>query len=139
MNVIWILVFPVADLWFLFCFCFCVFGGWGLILDERISKLETENEALRMHLRLALSTIKDPIPETLYLSPTEEEIAIAEDWDVSEEGDIFENDEWDDCWGVLLAEADGLAGEVGKWRDECERDLREWRGIDGVKAVAIEA
>jgi hypothetical protein len=111
----------------------------GLTLDERISRLETENEALRTHLRLALSTIKDPIPETLYLSPTEEEMAIAEDWDVSEDGDIFENDEWDDCWGVLLAEAEGLAGEVGKWREEYERDLREWRGAGGPRGVAVEA
>ena len=102
-----------------------------------------------MHLRLALTTIKDPIPETLYLPPTDEESlledwTVAADWDVAsdtetlgEEGGGFE--EWEDCWGLLLAEAEGLVGEVGRWREECERDLREWhRGEGGASVVAVD-
>jgi len=96
-------------------------------------KLEMENEALRTHLRLALSTIRDPIPETLYLRPEEEEMGMDEE---SEEGDMFERyDEWDDCWAVLSEEADGLAMEVSKWRAEMDKDLLAWNG-NGVVEVA---
>ena len=94
-----------------------------LIVDERIEKLQMENEALRTHLRLALSTIRDPIPETLYLRPDDEEMDINEEWGE----DVFEQfDEWNDCWTVLGDEVDGLLREVSKWRGDVERDLREW-------------
>ena len=95
-----------------------------------------ENEALRTHLRLALSTIRDPIPETLYLQPDDEEMDINEDWGE----DVFERyEDWDDCWTVLGEEADGLASEVAKWRTDIEMDLREWRGDSvGVAGEGIE-
>jgi hypothetical protein len=35
-----------------------------------------------------------------------------------------------------LAEAEGLVGEVGRWREECERDLREWHRGEGGKGGA---
>jgi hypothetical protein len=101
--------------------------------DERIARLETENEALRTHLRLALSTIRDPIPETLYLRPDEEEMEMAEEW----EEDMFERyDEWDDCWQVLGEEADGLALELKKWRNDMENDLFAWKGTGLVGVTA---
>src|ERR1700731_2934319 len=79
-----------------------------LTVDERITKLESENEALRTHLRLALETIRDPIPETLYLQPDDEEKDLNEEWGE----DMFERfDEWDDCWAILGQEAEGLAAE----------------------------
>ena len=90
-----------------------------------------ENEALRTHLRLALSTIRDPIPETLYLQPDDEEMDINEEWGE----DVFERfEEWDDCWTVLGDEVDSLASEVGKWRIEVENDFKEWNR--GAVAVA---
>jgi len=91
-----------------------------------------ENEALRMHLRLALETIRDPIPETLYLRPDEEEMEVSEEW----EEDVFERyDEWDDCWAVLSDEADGLGLEVAKWRGDMQSDLLAWKG-NGVEVAA---
>lgn len=82
-----------------------------------------ENEALRTHLRLALSTIRDPIPETLYLQPDDEEMDVNEEWGE----DVFERfEEWDDCWTVLGDEVDLLAAEVRKWRGDVERDFRDW-------------
>ena len=105
-----------------------------MTLDERIEKLQLENEALRNHLRLALSTIRDPIPEILYLPPDEEEIEIKGEWDE----DIFERyDEWDDCWTVLGDEVDCLAMDVAKWRDDIERDLREWNTGDAAVLVEV--
>jgi hypothetical protein len=98
------------------------------IVDERITKLELENEALRMHLRLALETIRDPIPETLYLRPDEEEMNIEEQWGE----DIFDRyEEWDDCWAVLGEEVDGLAAEVKMWRGTIEKDMQQWKGSSG--------
>ena len=92
-------------------------------VDERIGKLEMENEALRTHLRLALETIRDPIPETLYLQPDEEEMEVSEEWGE----DVFETVElWDDCWAVLGEEAEELALEVARWRGEVEKDLSAW-------------
>ena len=82
-----------------------------------------ENEALRTHLRLALETIRDPIPETLYLQPDEEEMEVSEQWGE----DVFETVElWDDCWTVLGEEAEELALEVARWRGEVEKDLSAW-------------
>jgi hypothetical protein len=102
----------------------------GCCVEERIGKLEMENEALRTHLRLALSTIRDPIPETLYLQPDEEEMEVAEEWG----DDVFERrDEWEDCWTVLAEEAEELASQVGKWRGEVEKDLGAW-DLGGVGA-----
>ena len=94
-----------------------------------------ENEALRTHLRLALSTIRDPIPETLYLRQDEEDTEIAEEW----VEDVFEqSDEWDDCWAVLAEEAEQLATEVGKWRGEVDKDLRSWNlGTEFVGVVDV--
>jgi hypothetical protein len=104
------------------------------VLGDRISKLETENEALRTHLRLALETIRDPIPETLYLRPDDEEMDIDEEWGE----DVFDRyDEWDDCWAVLGEEADGLAQEVSKWRGDVDRDLSEWKGNYGTTMVKV--
>src|SRR5579859_5798746 len=71
------------------------------------------HEALRTHLRLALtlSTIRDPIPETLCLQPDEEEMEVTEEWG----DDVFERyDEWEDCWAVLAEEAEELATDVGR-------------------------
>ena len=98
-----------------------------------------ENEALRMHLRLALETIRDPIPETLYLQPEEEEREVSEEWGE----DVFDTVElWDDCWAVLGEEAEELAAEVGRWKEEVEKDLSAWdlgvgagSGITGVVEV----
>jgi hypothetical protein len=93
-----------------------------------------ENEALRTHLRLALSTIRDPIPETLYLQPDEEEMEVTEEWGE----DVFERyDEWDDCWAVLAEEAEELATEVGTGRGEVEKDFGAWDlGLVGGGAFA---
>lgn len=95
-----------------------------------------ENEALRTHLRLALSTIRDPIPETLYLPPDDEEMEVSEEWGE----DVFERyDEWDDCWAVLGEEADGLASEVAKWRANVEKDMLEWRTYGTGASVLVQA
>jgi hypothetical protein len=94
-----------------------------LTLDERITKLESENEALRTHLRLALETIRDPIPEMLYLQPDDEEKDLNEEWGE----DMFERfDEWDDCWEILAQEAEGLAMQVSKWKGAVNMDFMEW-------------
>ena len=94
-----------------------------LMIDERITKLESENEALRTHLRLALETIRDPIPEMLYLQPDDEEKDLNEEWGE----DMFERfDEWDDCWAILAQEAEGLAMQVSKWKGAVEMDFKEW-------------
>jgi hypothetical protein len=103
------------------------------MVDERITKLESENEALRTHLRLALETIRDPLPETLYLQPDDEEKDLNEEWGE----DMFERfDEWDDCWAILGQEADGLAAEVSKWRGDVEKDFRTW-AFQGVAASGM--
>jgi ElaB/YqjD/DUF883 family membrane-anchored ribosome-binding protein len=104
----------------------------GDAADERINKLESENEALRTHLRLALETIRDPIPEVVYLKPDEEEMDVSEDWGE----DVFEKyEEWDDCWAVLGDEADGLASEIARWRSEIDQDLHDWRDKMGDLAI----
>jgi hypothetical protein len=78
-----------------------------------------------MHLRLALDTLKDPIPETLFLEPDPEDRALTEDFDT----DVFDRfDEWDDALTVVAFEAQWLQAEVGKWKREVEVDLVSWGG-----------
>jgi hypothetical protein len=78
-----------------------------------------------MHLRLALDTLKDPIPETLYLHPDPEDRALTEDFDT----DVFDRfDEWDDALTVVAYEAQWLQLEVGKWKRDVDADLDSWAG-----------
>jgi len=100
---------------------------WGLTAaDERIGQLESENEALRTHLRLALSTIRDPIPETLYLDPDPEEAALTGDFATSSDEVFDEFDEWADAFSVLAFEANWLHGEVARWKGDVCGDLERW-------------
>lgn len=111
----------------------CLRVQW-LMVGERITKLESENEALRTHLRLALETIRDPIPETLYLQPDDEEKDLNEEWGE----DMFERfDEWDDCWAILGQEAEGLAAEVSKWRGDIEKDFKVWTRADAAAGMSV--
>jgi hypothetical protein len=97
--------------------------------------LEAENEALRTHLRLALETIRDPIPEILYLTPDDEEVDVTEGWGQ----EVFDQlEDWDDCWAVLGDEASLLASEVSNWRLAMEKDLRDWQS-DTVNSIVVSA
>jgi hypothetical protein len=103
---------------------------------QKIQKLELENEALRTHLRLALSTIRDPIPETVYLRTIEEACCneeskiyssqIAPDWKI--ESKFYGEDIWDDYedWGdpveILGEECDFLNAEFLRWKSKVVED-----------------
>ena len=81
---------------------------------------------MRTHLRLALSTIRDPIPETLYLHPDPEEAALAEDFATCSDEVYDRLDEWGDAFSVLAFEANWLQGEVARWRGDVCGDLERW-------------
>ena len=70
----------------------------SMVAESKIKKLQTENEALKLHLKLAIDSLKNPIP-VLNTTPRREKVAFAcddeenrESWSDEEEYDDYESD-----------------------------------------------
>lgn len=63
-----------------------------LVAESKIRSLQTENEALRLHLKLALDSLKNPIPEVAVVVPDGED---------GEEGEGEEEEEEEDGDGYM--------------------------------------
>ncbi|KAI0157890.1 P-loop containing nucleoside triphosphate hydrolase protein [Hypoxylon sp. FL1284] len=80
----------------------------SLVAEGKIRSLQTENEALRLHLKLALDSLKNPIPEVVIRSQPEEE----------EEEEEGAKDEGKNRRSSLVDEA--YYGEEDGYEDESE-------------------
>ncbi|KAM0335796.1 hypothetical protein ACHAQA_000846 [Verticillium albo-atrum] len=58
----------------------------SLVAEGKIRSLQTENEALRLHLKLALESLKNPIP-AVPLQPVEEKVVEEDEGDEDKEND----------------------------------------------------
>ena len=74
-----------------------------LVAEGKIRSLQTENEALRLHLRLALDSLKNPIPAVVVREPET---------------------------GVVDQGTKGVAGEEEKENMEVEGELEEYEDED---------
>ncbi|EPS32408.1 hypothetical protein PDE_07368 [Penicillium oxalicum 114-2] len=124
-----------------------------MVSECKIRQLQTENEALRMHLKLALESLKNPIPAVALGSPepslaeedhnqrgpdgsptigppeSEPEIWEDEDEDEDDEDDddtiIFGNDE-NDAYQMQERMQD-LLGDLGMFKRKLASDHERWR------------
>ena len=87
----------------------------SLVAEGKIRSLQTENEALRLHLRLALDSLKNPIPAVVVKARGREEEELEGD---KENGGGEEVDEYED-------EDDGYAsGGYGDQADDTEEYMQ---------------
>ncbi|KAI1395730.1 kinesin-domain-containing protein [Hypoxylon fuscum] len=82
----------------------------GLVAEGKIRSLQTENEALRLHLKLALDSLKNPIPEVVVKDKEED----------SDELEAGENGEMDEAY---YGEDDGYESEIF---EEKANDVQEY-------------
>ncbi|KAB5575704.1 P-loop containing nucleoside triphosphate hydrolase protein [Coniochaeta sp. 2T2.1] len=94
----------------------------SLVAEGKIRSLQTENEALRLHLRLALDSLKNPIPAVVVREQAEKEVGDMGDEEEKEnrreEAELDELEEYDD-------EDDGYAsGSYGQEDDDTEEYMQ---------------
>jgi hypothetical protein len=66
----------------------------SLVAEGKIRSLQTENEALRLHLKLALDSLKNPIPEVV-VQPRSSELEELDNLEADKENVVEEVDEKD--------------------------------------------
>ena len=115
----------------------------SMVAENKIRSLQTENEALRLHLKLALDSLKNPIPPVV-LQPEVDKSATVEDEEkenVDEEGDEEEYDDDDDESDHLESRADdmeeymqGLLKDLGHFRRKIGDDKQRFLSVNGCRA-----
>ncbi|KAI1175480.1 kinesin motor domain-containing protein [Nemania sp. FL0916] len=70
----------------------------SLVAEGKIRSLQTENDALRLHLKLALDSLKNPIPEVV-VQPQPEELGALHDGPESNKENIVEGQDEKDTTG----------------------------------------
>jgi hypothetical protein len=121
----------------------------SLVAEGKIRSLQTENEALRLHLRLALDSLKNPIPAVVVREkPAGEELSKGlprelkdeekENRDVEEEVEEFEDEDDGYASGGYEHQADdteeymqGLLKDLGMFRRKIGDDRSRFLGDDG--------
>ncbi|XDG01803.1 hypothetical protein ABKA04_001418 [Annulohypoxylon sp. FPYF3050] len=104
----------------------------SLVAEGKIRSLQTENEALRLHLKLALDSLKNPIPEVVVREDEAEKEAAKEafyDEDDGYESDVYEEKANDvqDYMHELLEDLAlfrrKIADDKSRWADDDSRPL----------------
>ncbi|CRK32294.1 hypothetical protein BN1708_005685 [Verticillium longisporum] len=103
----------------------------SLVAEGKIRSLQTENEALRLHLKLALESIKNPIP-AVPLKPAEGQKSIGEeadddDDDDKENEDSFVSYDGDSDSTAYDSEAGGEEDETQDYMKSLLQDLGMFR------------
>lgn len=89
----------------------------SMVAESKIKKLQTENEALKLHLKLAIESLKNPIPP-VYIQPKQH---LEHGEGDKENGDILSDDEYDEDG----YESDSTAGHGDELQDEMHRYLQD--------------
>lgn len=89
----------------------------SMVAESKIKKLQTENEALKLHLKLAIESLKNPIPP-VYVQPKQH---LEHGEGDKENGDILSDDEYDEDG----YESDSTAGHGDELQDEMHRYLQD--------------
>ncbi|KAJ5636056.1 uncharacterized protein N7484_009369 [Penicillium longicatenatum] len=126
-----------------------------MVSDCKIRQLQTENEALRMHLKLALESLKNPIPpiplaqQKPSLASLTEENQPPQDEPVSREGspvipsdsepEVWEDEDddetvtWDDDDGeahLMQSRMEDLLGDLSVFKRKLASDHERWQRRD---------
>lgn len=89
----------------------------SMVAESKIKKLQTENEALKLHLKLAIESLKNPIPP-VYINPKQH---LDHGEGDKENGEILSDDEYDEDG----YESDSTAGHGDELQDEMHRYLQD--------------
>ncbi|EQB47561.1 kinesin motor domain-containing protein [Colletotrichum gloeosporioides Cg-14] len=115
----------------------------SLVAEGKIRSLQTENEALRLHLKLALDSLKNPIPAVTVKPATEEEDetekakAEQEDKENAEDGESLYDDSDDTAYDSDVMEDNAndmqdymrsLLSDLGMFRRKIGDDKERWVG-----------
>lgn len=110
------------------------------VAECKIKSLQTQNEALRLHLRLAVESLKNPIPTVV---PPSRRTSIGEDWndyDSEEEGvgsgddeDEDEDDGRDEMEGRLA----DLLSDLGMFRRKVADDKGRFLSEAYIKEIRV--
>ena len=94
----------------------------SMVAESKIKKLQTENEALKLHLKLAIDSLKNPIPPVAVQKPGVQDHEDKENADVfSDGGDSYE-DEDEDGEGY---DSDSTAYGEDELQEEMKRYLQD--------------
>jgi hypothetical protein len=94
----------------------------SMVAESKIKKLQTENEALKLHLKLAIESIKNPIPAVAVKKTGVEDYEDKENAEVySDGGDSYEDEE-DDGEGY---ESESTAYGEDELQEEMKRYLQD--------------
>ncbi|KAG5979398.1 hypothetical protein E4U55_005206 [Claviceps digitariae] len=119
----------------------------SMVAESKIKKLQTENEALKLHLKLAIESLKNPIPAvTIKAQPAGkaemenvDDISIAsdEDADDDDEGDYYYEDEDDSDSSAgpneLQEEMHRYLQDMGNLRKLISGDVSRFRDEESVR------
>ncbi|KAI8175721.1 Kinesin-like protein KIF1C [Colletotrichum sp. SAR 10_77] len=115
----------------------------SLVAEGKIRSLQTENEALRLHLKLALDSLKNPIPAVTVKPATDEEDeteeakAGQEDKENAEDGESLYDDSDDTAYDSDVIEDNAndmqdymrsLLSDLGMFRRKIGDDKERWVG-----------
>lgn len=115
----------------------------SLVAEGKIRSLQTENEALRLHLKLALDSLKNPIPAVTVKPATEEEDETEEakagqgDKENAEDGESLYDDSDDTAYDSDVIEDNAndmqdymrsLLSDLGMFRRKIGDDKERWVG-----------
>lgn len=122
----------------------------GQVYETKIRSLQTENEALRLHLRLALDSLKNPIPPVTLSSrpgtsdgnPDEEndedeneaEIAPEDDetfYEDSDEDEAYNSDDHEERHNEMQEHMQSLLKDLGLFRRKLGDDKERWVEEEG--------
>lgn len=81
-----------------------------MVAESKIKKLQTENEALKLHLKLAIESLKNPIPPVLVKSESE-----LDEQDKENASEFGEDDDEYDSESTAYGEEDELQEEMHRY------------------------
>ncbi|KAK3190609.1 hypothetical protein K4F52_003300 [Lecanicillium sp. MT-2017a] len=88
----------------------------SMVAESKIKKLQTENEALKLHLKLAIDSLKNPIPPVVVKKP----FGGLEDKENMSDGEEYDDDDAYDSDASTEA-----GGSVDELQDEMQRYLQD--------------
>lgn len=107
----------------------------SMVAESKMKKLQTENEALKLHLKLAIDSLKNPIPAVVHGETRDEarDKAAADASDDDESDDVYDSDSTALGEEDLQEEMRRYLQDMGNLRKLIGGDLSRFRDADSVR------
>ncbi|KAG0644833.1 P-loop containing nucleoside triphosphate hydrolase protein [Tuber brumale] len=103
------------------------------VAECKIKALQTQNEALRLHLRLAVESLKNPIPTVV---PPSRRTSIGEDWEEYNSDEVGDSDDGDER-DEMEARLEDLLKDLGMFRRKVSDDKGRFLGDAYLKEIQV--